>query len=428
MFVDYVKVNVKAGDGGNGCVAFRREKYVPFGGPAGGNGGNGGDVIFVADEGVSTLVALRYNSLIKAASGSHGLGSSMHGKNSDATYIHVPIGTVVKNESNGKIVADLVEHGQEVVVCHGGRGGRGNKFFKSNSNKAPKISENGGIGEEKTFIVELKLLADVGLIGFPNVGKSTFISMVTNVKPKIANYPFTTIIPNLGVAQSDDGREFVIADMPGLIEGASAGKGLGHQFLKHIERTSVLCHIIDMNASDSEYTPIEAYLQINQELGEYDSSLLLRPQIVVANKMDLENSQKNLEEFKAHFPDVEVYETTAITKTGLSKVVYRLADLVESTPRFSIATDDVSNDDHVTYTFEGSGEEYRVDKLDVGLYEISGEKIEKIFLRTNFDQEDSILKFASTMRKMGIEDELRKMGCVDGDTVRIMDFEFEMHD
>ncbi len=428
MFVDYVKVNVKAGDGGNGCVAFRREKYVPFGGPAGGNGGNGGDVIFVADEGVSTLVALRYNSLIKASNGTHGMGSSMHGKNSEATYVHVPVGTVVKNEEDGKIIADLVEHGQEFIVCHGGRGGRGNKFFKSNSNKAPKISENGSLGEEKVLIVELKLLADVGLIGFPNVGKSTFISMVTNVKPKIANYPFTTIIPNLGVARTDDGREFVIADMPGLIEGASAGKGLGHQFLKHIERTSVLCHIIDMDASNSELTPIESYIQINKELGEYDESLLLRPQVIVANKMDLENSGKNLEEFKAEFPDLEVYETTAITKDGLSKVVYRLADLVESTPRFSIAVEAQENDDHITYTFDKKSEEFKVEMLSEGIFEISGEKIEKIFLRTNFDQEESILKFASTLRKMGIEDELRRIGCVDGDTVRIMDFEFEMHD
>ncbi len=428
MFVDYVKVNVKAGDGGNGCVAFRREKYVPFGGPAGGNGGNGGNVIFVADEGVSTLVALRYNSLVKAGNGSHGLGSSMHGKNCDDTYVNVPVGTVIKNEEDGKILADLVEHGQEFIVCHGGRGGRGNKFFKSNSNKAPKISENGGLGEEKTVIVELKLLADVGLIGFPNVGKSTFISMVTNVKPKIANYPFTTIIPNLGVSRTDDGREFVIADMPGLIEGASSGKGLGHQFLKHIERTSVLCHVVDMSATDSELTPIESYLQINKELEEYDESLLLRPQIVVANKMDLENSNDNLVAFKKEFPDLEIYETTAITKTGLSKVIYRLADLVESTPRFSMFTNEVDSEDHVTYTFDGKGEEFVVQKLSESIFEISGEKIEKIFHRTNFDQEDSALKFASTLRKMGIEDELRKLGCVDGDTVRIMDFEFEMHD
>ncbi|MFV0425103.1 MAG: GTPase ObgE [Bacilli bacterium] len=428
MFVDYVKVNIKAGDGGNGCVAFRREKYVPFGGPAGGNGGNGGNVIFVADEGVSTLVSLRYNSLVKAGNGSHGLGSSMHGKNCEDTHVSVPVGTVIKDEKTGEIIADLVEHDQSVVVCHGGRGGRGNKFFKSNSNKAPKISENGEAGEEKTVIVELKLLADVGLIGFPNVGKSTFISMVTNVKPKIANYPFTTIIPNLGVARTKDNREFVIADMPGLIEGASSGKGLGHQFLKHIERTSVLCHIIDMSGENSEFTPIESYLQINKELKEYDESLLLRPQIIVANKMDLGSSDKNLIEFKKELPDLEVYETTAITKTGLDKVIYRLADLVESTPRFSIAGSKQEEVDHVTYTFEGREEEFKVSKIDDRIYEITGEKIEKIFLRTNFDQEDSVLKFASTLRKMGIEDELRKIGCVDGDVVRIMDFEFEMHD
>ncbi|MFV0499153.1 MAG: GTPase ObgE [Bacilli bacterium] len=424
MFVDYVKINVKAGNGGNGCVAFRREKYVPFGGPAGGNGGNGGDVIFVADEGKSTLVDLRYNSLVKASNGANGLGSSMHGKNSDNTYISVPVGTIVKDIKSNKVIADLVEHGQSCIICKGGRGGRGNKFFKSNSNKAPKISENGEFGENKDVIVELKLLADVGIIGLPNVGKSTFISMVTNVKPKIANYPFTTIIPNLGVARTLDSREFVIADMPGLIEGASDGRGLGHQFLKHIERTSVLCHIVDMSAVD----PVDNYLKINSELSKYDSTLMNRPQIVLANKMDIENAKDNLKRFKKEITDVEIFETIAIVKKGLDSVIFKLADLVDKTPKFYGSLDENNLENHVKYTFEKVEDNFEINKLDKGLFEISGNKIEKIFLKTNFDQEDSILKFASTLRRMGIEDELRKLGCIDGDTVRIMNFEFEMHD
>ncbi len=428
MFVDYVKVKLQAGNGGNGCVAFRREKYVPYGGPAGGNGGDGGDIVFETTENVSTLVSLRYNSYIKAGNGTHGQGSSMHGKNCDATVIQVPIGTIVRDIDTNELLADLTEEGERVTICCGGSGGRGNQAFKSNANKAPSISEKGEVGELKDVIVELKLLADVGIIGFPSVGKSTFISMVTNVKPKIAAYPFTTITPNLGVVQSLDGREFVLADMPGLIEGASSGKGLGHQFLKHIERTTVLCHVIDMSGGDENRSPIDDYNQINEELKLYDFDLLLRPQIIVANKMDLVNAKENLEAFKSEFPNLEIFEVVAITKQGLESVLYKLADLVEATPRFSLSNEKVENKDKVTYKFKGSGPDYKVEKLDEHLYQISGEKIEKIFMRTNFDQDESVLKFASTIRKMGIEDELRKQGCQKGDTVKILEFEFELED
>lgn len=428
MFVDYVRVKVQAGDGGNGCVAFRREKYVPYGGPAGGNGGNGGDIIFEADENVSTLVALRYNSYVKAGNGSHGLGSSMNGKNCESTIIKVPIGTIVKDADTGEFLADLTEQGQQQVICSGGVGGRGNKAFKSNANKAPSISEKGEPGELKEVIVELKLLADVGLIGFPSVGKSTFISMVTNVKPKIAAYPFTTITPNLGVVKSLDGREFVIADMPGLIEGASLGKGLGHQFLKHIERTTVLCHIVDMSGGDEMRDPIEDYQKINSELEMYDFGLTLRPQVVVANKMDLEASKENLEKFKEAYPDVEIFEIVAITKDGLDAVLYRLADLVDQTPRFSLSSKTEEKQNKVVYKFEASGPDFVVEKLEESLYKVSGEKIEKIFMKTNFDQEDSVLRFASVIRKMGIEEELRKQGCGPGDVVSILDYEFELID
>ncbi len=428
MFVDYVRVKVQAGNGGNGCVAFRREKYVPFGGPAGGNGGNGGDIIFEADENVSTLVALRYNSYVKAGNGTHGQGSSMHGKNCEPTIIKVPIGTIVKDVDTQEYLADLTEQGQQQVICYGGTGGRGNKAFKSNANKAPSISEKGEAGELREVIVELKLLADVGIIGFPSVGKSTFISMVTNVKPKIAAYPFTTITPNLGVVQSLDGREFVIADMPGLIEGASLGKGLGHQFLKHIERTTVLCHIIDMSGGEDNRNPIDDYAKINNELEMYDFGLTLRPQVVVANKMDLPNASKNLKKFVDEFPNIEVFEITAITKDGLDQVLYRLADLVQETPRFSLSSKTQEKSEAVVYKFEASKPDYVVEKLDESLYRISGEKIEKIFLKTNFDQEDSVMRFASVVRKMGIEDELRKQGCQPGDTVQILEYEFELID
>ncbi len=426
MFIDYVKVSLKAGDGGNGCVAFRREKYVPKGGPAGGNGGNGSDIVFRVDEGLSTLVSLRYNRLIKGKHGTHGKGSSMDGENAAPTIVDVPPGTVIK-DLDGNLLADLIKHGEEAVIAKGGKGGKGNKFFKSNANKAPKISEDGGLGDEFEVVVELKLLADVGIIGFPNAGKSTFITMCTNSKAKIANYPFTTIVPNLGVARAGNGKEFVVADMPGLIEGASDGKGLGHEFLKHIERTSVLCHIIDMSGGEDDRNPIDDYAKINHEIEMFNQDLLLRPQIVVANKMDLDKSKDNLDKFKAFHPDSKVFEMIAITKEGISDVLFELAHLVEITPRFtSIST--AQDDDDVLYKFVPEGDEFNISKDHTGAYIVSGEKIENLFQKTNFDQEDSVLRFARLLKKMGIEDELRKQGCENGDVVSICGFEFEMID
>ncbi len=380
MFVDYVKVTVKAGDGGDGCVAFRREKYVPKGGPAGGNGGNGGDVIFEVDEGLSTLVGLRYNKIVKSNHGTHGKGSSMDGENCSPTIVKVPPGTVVKT-LDGNIIADLIKDKQQAIIAHGGKGGKGNKFFKSNSNKAPMISEKGGKGEEFEVIVELKLLADVGIIGFPNVGKSTFISMCTNVKAKVANYPFTTIIPNLGVVRIKDGREFVIADMPGLIEGASSGKGLGHEFLKHIERTTVLCHVIDMSGGDDNRAPIEDYLKINEEISNFNADLMLKPQVVVANKMDMESSKQNLIDFKNEFPDLEIYEMIAIINEGLDGILYRLADLVDSTVRYT-SINQKHEEDNVVYKYVPEDNEFTVTKIQDHYFMISGTKIESFFLIT----------------------------------------------
>ncbi len=426
MFVDYVKITVKAGDGGDGCVAFRREKYVPRGGPAGGNGGNGGDVVFEVDEGISTLVSLRYNKIVKSNHGTHGKGSSMDGENCSPTIVKVPPGTIVKS-LDGNIIADLIKDKQQAIIAHGGKGGKGNKFFKSNSNKAPKISEKGGKGEEFEVIVELKLLADVGIIGFPNVGKSTFISMCTNVKAKVADYPFTTIIPNLGVVRTKDNREFVIADMPGLIEGASAGKGLGHEFLKHIERTTVLCHVIDMSGGIDNRNPIEDYKKINEEIGSFNSNLMLKPQVIVANKMDMESSKENLEAFRKEYPDLEIFEMIAIINEGLEGVLFRLADLVDTTVRYTSQSEQY-DEDNVIYKYVPEDVEFNVSKIADHYFVITGAKIEGIFEKTNFDQEDSVLRFARTIKKMGIEDELRNLGCENGDTVSICDFEFEMID
>lgn len=426
MFIDYVKLTVKAGDGGNGIVAFRREKYVPNGGPAGGNGGNGGNIVFVVDEGLSTLVELRYKRLLKATPGENGKGSSMHGHNGEDLIVHVPPGTVVKNVATGKVIADLIFDKDQAIIAAGGLGGKGNKAFKSNKNQAPKYCENGSFGEEIEILCEMKLLADVGLVGFPSVGKSTFIASVTNVKPEIAAYHFTTKSPNLGVVLTKDEREYVIADLPGLIEGAAQGKGLGHQFLKHIERTSVICHIVDMSATDGR-DPIEDYLTINKELEEYDKTLLDRPQIVVANKMDVEIAKDNLEKFKNHFPDLEVFEVSAITRLGLEPVIYKLADLVDTTHRYNIKSHEKDLLENKMFVFDDYDDFYIV-RDDDGAYRVTGKKIEDLYYRTNFEYDEAALKFANILIKMGIESELMKAGCTGDDIVRICDMEFTLFD
>src|SRR6478672_12030098 len=297
MFIDQVKVYVKGGDGGNGMVAFRREKYVPMGGPAGGDGGNGADVIFEVEEGLRTLMDFRYQRHFKAPRGEHGMSKNMHGRNSKDMIVKVPPGTVVMDELTKEVIADLVEHGQRAVIARGGRGGRGNSRFATPTNPAPELSENGEPGQEREVVLELKLLADVGLVGFPSVGKSTLLSVVSSAKPKIADYHFTTLVPNLGMVETEDGRSFVMADLPGLIEGASEGVGLGHQFLRHIERTRVIVHVIDMSGLESR-DPYEDYVTINKELQEYNLRLTERPQIIVASKMDMPEADANLDEFK----------------------------------------------------------------------------------------------------------------------------------
>ncbi|MGP4067601.1 GTPase ObgE [Halobacillus sp. B29] len=426
MFVDQVKVFVKAGDGGNGLVAYRREKYVPKGGPAGGDGGNGGNVIFEVDEGLNTLMDFRYQHHFKAARGENGMNQKQHGKNADPLVVSVPPGTTVKDADTDKVIADLTEHKQRAVIAKGGRGGRGNARFATARNPAPEIAENGEPGEELDVVVELKLLADVGLVGFPSVGKSTFLSVVTAAKPKIADYHFTTLSPNLGVVESQDHRSFVMADLPGLIEGAHEGVGLGHQFLRHVERTRLLIHVVDMSGLEGR-DPYEDYVTINNELSSYDKRLENRPQIIVANKMDMPDSAENLRAFKEHLDkDVMVFPISTITREGLDELLYTVADKLDQIPKQEESVEEV--DERVVYKFEKEEAPFQLTRADDGAYVLYGEKIESLFRRTDFSRDQSINRFARQMRSMGVDDALRERGAKDGDTVRVLDYEFEFVD
>lgn len=422
MFIDQVRIYVKSGDGGDGIVAFRREKYVPYGGPAGGDGGRGGDVIFKVDEGLTTLMDFRYNRHFVAQRGENGMNKNKHGKDADPLVIFVPPGTSIIDDDSGRLLADLVEHNQEVIIAKGGRGGRGNSKFATSRNPAPHISENGEPGEERNITLELKLLADAGLIGYPNVGKSTLLSVVSAAKPKIANYHFTTLAPNLGVVETDDHRSFVLADLPGLIEGAHEGIGLGQQFLRHIERTRVLIHVIDMSAAEGR-NPYEDYVNINKELQKYDEQIKERPQIVVANKMDMPQSEENLKQFKKQVT-VPVYPISAITKSGITNLLYQIADLLDQIPKTSMAEEPI---EHVIY-HEEEEQPFIVSRADDGAFELSGSEIERLFHMTDFSQNESVHRFARQMRHLGVDKALRKRGIKDGDIVRIFDFEFEFID
>lgn len=423
QFIDRVKLKVKAGDGGNGMVSFRREKYVPLGGPSGGDGGKGGSVIFIVDEGKSTLLDLRYSRKINAANGVNGKTKKMHGAAGEDTYVKVPLGTLVRDLKTGSIIADLTRKGQKAVIAEGGKGGRGNFRFKSSKNSAPQYAEKGEPGESKEIEVELKVLADVGLVGFPSVGKSTFLSVVSAAKPEIADYHFTTIQPNLGLVKVPDGRSFVMADLPGLIEGASAGKGLGHQFLKHIERCRVIIHVVDMGAFDGR-DPVNDYAIINKELGEYEYRLLERPQIVVANKMDLDDAEVNLKRFKEAYPDVEVFETTTLIAEGMDQVLYKAADLLDVTPAFPLH-DKENDSEGILYKYEEEKPPFEVHNLGNGHWLLTGEEIERAYRMARLDDIEGEHRFARKMRVMGVDEALRKAGAKDGDSVGICDVEFE---
>ncbi len=426
MFVDQTKIYVKGGDGGNGMVAFRREKYVPMGGPAGGDGGKGADVVFEVNEGLRTLMDFRYQRHWKAPRGEHGMSKNQHGKNAKDMIVKVPPGTVVMDAETKEVIADLVENGQRAVIAKGGRGGRGNSRFATPSNPAPELGENGEPGQERDVILELKLLADVGLVGFPSVGKSTLLSVVSSAKPKIAEYHFTTIVPNLGMVETEDNRSFVMADLPGLIEGASEGVGLGHQFLRHIERTRVIVHVIDMAAMEGR-DPYEDYLTINKELEEYNLRLTERPQIIVANKMDMPEAEENLQKFKEQLQeDFPIFPISAISRKGLRELLFAIADKVEETPEFPLAHEEEETGiNRVLYKHEADPEAFYITRESDGSFVVSGEKIEKLFKMTNFQTDESIRRFSRQLRGLGVDEALRKKGAKDGDTVKLLDFEFE---
>ena len=423
MFVDEVELKVEAGNGGDGCTAFRREKYISMGGPYGGNGGHGSDIVFKVDEGLHTLLDLRYQKIIKGQKGENGRGKNQHGKGAEPLIVKVPLGTVVTDLDTGLIIADLSKKEQQEIIAKGGRGGRGNTAFKTQTNTAPDYSENGEEGEKKNLKVEVKMLADVGLVGLPSVGKSTIISMISRSKPKIAAYHFTTLNPNLGVVKSSDNRSFVVADLPGLIEGASQGEGLGDKFLRHIERTRVIAHVIDMSGSELR-DPYEDYLLINNELKEFNEKLMEKPQIIIANKMDLPDAKENLEKFKEKV-DCEIYEVSAATNQGLQKVVDRLADLLDEIP-INPLYDDSQIESHVLYKFKKE-EPFTITKED-DVWVISGKEVERIFKMTKFSGEEAAYRFSKKLRRMGIDDKLIELGAKEGDQVRILDFYFDYKD
>ena len=419
MFVDEVIIKVKAGNGGDGCTAFRREKYIPDGGPFGGNGGRGANIIFETDLGLRTLLDLRYQKLIKAPKGANGEGKNKNGKGASDVIIKVPLGTTVKDMDTGLIIADLTKKGDSVIVAKGGRGGRGNTAFATATNPAPNFSEHGEPGEEKTLKVELRLLADVGFVGMPSVGKSTILSKISASKPKIAAYHFTTLNPNLGVVKTIDGRTFVAADLPGLIKGASLGEGLGDKFLKHIQRTRVIAHIIDMSGLEGR-DPLEDYETINKELKDFDEKLILKPQVVIANKMDLDGAKENLERFKEKY-NVPVYEVSAITNKGLDKVLVKIADELDNIKEEPLFSDEAF-ESHVLYKFKKE-QPFTITR-DNDIYVVKGKEIEKLFHMTKFTDEGAI-RFARKLRKMGIDDKLLEMGAKYGDKVQIEDLIFE---
>lgn len=419
MFVDEVVVELTAGRGGDGCMAFRREKYIPMGGPFGGNGGNGGSIIFKADEGLRTLIDLRYQKHVKGNSGMNGQGKNKNGKNALDTIIKVPVGTTIKDNDTGMIIADLTKNGEEVIVAYGGRGGRGNVTLATRTNPCPSYCEYGEPGEERRVKVELRMLADVGLVGLPSVGKSTILSMITNANPKIASYHFTTLSPNLGVVSTKD-YSYTVADLPGLIEGASEGAGLGHKFLKHIERTKIIAHVVDMSGMEGR-SPYEDYLTIRHELENFSPKLITKPEIIIANKMDMSEALNNLEEFKKKVK-LPIFEISAINNQGLDKVIEALKDLVKNTKDEILFEDDVQ-ESHVLYKFKKE-KPFTILKEN-NIYVIKGEKIEKLFKMTNFNTEEAFVRFSNKLRRMGIDDELIAMGINDGDIVRILDYEFE---
>ncbi len=421
MFIDETKIEVIAGTGGEGCMAYRREKFIPMGGPFGGSGGKGGDVIFVADEGLKTLIDLKYRHKFVGNNGLNGQGKNQNGKNGADLYIKVPVGTVVRDLDSNFIVADLTKNGEEVIVAKGGRGGRGNVALATRTNPCPSVAERGEPGEKRTLKVELRVMADAGLIGMPSVGKSSILSIISSANPKIGAYHFTTLSPNLGVVTTKKRQKFVMADLPGLIEGASLGVGLGYQFLRHATRCKVLCHVIDMAATEGR-DPYEDYLKINKELESYDKKLLSKPQIIIANKMDLESAKDNLLKFKKRVSNVPVFEVSTYNNVGLEEVITYLGDLIEKTQSMPLFEEE-KIESHVLYKFKKE-EPFTIIK-EGNVWVVRGEEVEKLLRMSNFNTEEALIRFANKLKKMGIDEKLDKLGAEDGDIVRILNYEFE---
>ncbi len=424
MFIDYAKIIIKSGDGGNGATSFRREKYVAAGGPDGGDGGKGGDVYFVVDPDSNTLIDFRFNKKYKAQNGENGRGSNCYGKNGEDCYIKVPIGTVVKDFKTGKVIVDLSEKGQKELVLKGGRGGKGNTHFATSTRQAPNFSIDGEKGKEKEIILELKSLADVGLVGFPNVGKSTILSKVTAAQPKIADYHFTTIDPNLGVVKTEYGDSFVIADIPGIIEGASEGIGLGTQFLRHVERTRLLLHVLDVAGTEGR-NPVEDFYKINEELKKYSEKLATRKQIIVANKIDSVQEEQNLKEIEklAKKENLEIYKISAVTGEGLKELFNYVSEVIKTLPKEEI----VDVEDRIVYTLEEEVEPFTVEIIN-GEFVVQGPAAERIMRRVNVGDNESFAYLQRSLRKIGIDDALREKGIQEGDSVVLVDWEFEWYD
>ena len=420
MFVDETVIKVIAGKGGDGCTSFRREKYIEMGGPDGGNGGKGADIIFVVDKSLRTLIDLRYNKTIKGDKGVNGKGSNRNGANAKDVIIKVPEGTTIYDMDTNLVIADLTKDGEEFIVAHGGRGGRGNRAFATQQEPAPKMSEYGEPGEFRKIKCELKVMADVGLIGMPSVGKSTLLSAISGAKPKIAEYHFTTLSPNLGVVKVNDGRNFVIADLPGLIEGAADGLGLGHKFLKHAMRTRILAHVLDMGSFEGR-DPIEDYKTIKNEYEKFSDKLKNKLEIVIANKADLPEFEENLEKFKKEFPDTKVLAISAKENIGLDELMTYLADELDKIEKTNIY-DENEFESFIMYKFQDE-KPYTIRK-DGEVWVLEGAEIEKLFKMTKFTEDESVLRFARKLRGMGVEDELERVGAKRGDDVQILDYIF----
>ena len=421
MFIDEVKMKLVAGKGGDGCTSFRREKYVPMGGPDGGSGGKGGDIVFEVDNNLTTLIDLKYHKIMKAQKGENGKGKNMRGRNAPDIFIKVPAGTTIYDEDTGLVLADLTHDKEQAIIAHGGRGGRGNTAFATHEKPAPEFSELGEPGEIRYIKCELKVIADVGLVGMPSVGKSTLLASVSKANPKIAAYHFTTLSPNLGVVTLKDRRTFILADLPGMIEGASEGVGLGTKFLKHASRTRILAHVIDM-AGTEERDPINDYEIIRKEIVRYSDTLANKREIIVANKMDMTSFKENYERFEAKYPDKEIFPISAMTREGLEPLLLHLRNTLDE-----IKVENIYNDDEyestIVYRFQNE-KPYTITKED-GIWVLKGEEIEKLFKMTRFTEDEAVIRFGRKLKGMGIDDELERLGAKPGDEVQILDYIFE---